>query len=1531
MAFTQIKTNLIANSAITQEKIDPLVELGGGSSVTTSNTAPVSPSSGDMWYNTTNGKLFVYYNSNWVEGQSTNQGIGSRVVDVYTASANQVTFTTSSGYTVGYVDVYINGIKILPADFTATNATTVILEEVSDANDEVVIISWTLQPGVASFTSDIFTANGAQTAFTLSTTPSSKNQTSVVIDGVTQVRDTYSVNGSLLTFSETPLSNSVIEVTTARSVANLISYNDLADKPDLSNISAGVKISNIQVTNSGGTVLDDTAVDTAGGYILLTGSGFASGCQVIINNVPATSTTFVNSTTVRAQLPATAAGTYIVYLINSDGGVGIRVNGVTFSASPGWQTSSSLSGNVDDAISIQLIATEATVFALQAGSTLPTGLTLSSGGLISGTVTGLVEETIYSFTVVATDAQNQESPRTFSITITVGDAYFNRTVLAINADVGNTFASDASSNNFAITVAGDTRPFSFSPYNTNWSNYFDGSGDCLQTTALNISSGNFTIEAWVNLTTMPTTDSWPGSYSNWMVIVGVGSANLGDGWQFRIGQTTLAFGTNSDTTAVSGTHGITAGSWNHLACVRNGNVYTLYVNGVSVATATYTANQPGTGAFTWVGSETNQGAYLNGYISNLRILAGTSFYTTNFTPPTSPLTAITNTSLLTCQSNRLIDNSTNAFTITKNGDVKVSASGPFTETDTTTGSGYFDGAGDYLTVADSATLEPGSSNFTIECWIYPTATGSFLGVFSKRTNNATDYSPIQILINSGTMTLFASTTGSSWAVNVNASTSPPLNAWSHIAVVRNGTASNNLVLYLNGVSVATGSVSNTALVNNSGAWAIAADSDDGGGNFAGYISGFRYVLGSAVYTATFTPPTAPLTAVANTQILTLQTRQPVNNHSFIDASRNNLLVTKVGNASQGSFSPFSPGGWSNYFDGTGDYLNVSYLSSNFGTGDFTVEVYVYLTRYDVDGNNIIDTRSAAAANPFVFGIITTGAYYYNGTTYSSSTVVPLNTWVHLAICRSGTTIKIFQNGIETLSRTDGSNLTGTSTGSITIGRAVQGVAHLNGYLSNLRIVKGTAVYTTNFTPPTSELTAIANTSLLMCQSNRFIDNSTNNFTITKNGDAAVVNFSPFKPTANYSRTTHGGSVYFDGSGDSVDLTLADSNIAIVGNRVGTTQFVWTIEAWVYPLSNIFTIIQRASNSVGDLEWYWYQDSTNGLTWHHRQYGSNDRFAYANIVLKQKQWHHIVQQKEDNSAWVFYVNGVKCNTTYGAGGSPNAYGDVNLVNGNLTKIGASTTGPAGAFYMSDFMFTRNIRYSGNNITLPTSPTTANSYTSLLLNYNNAGIVDVSSRNVLETVGGAGITTLTKKYGTGSMYFDGVDDNVVIPYDEKFSLGTTDFTVEGWFNFANINTNYRMLVLLGDGANGGSVYHGWSLGYLGSEGSNQIIFKRYDGTDYSYTTTGVTISANTWYHIAVSRYNSVLKIFVDGVSYHSSNVTTSFNAVNTNPLRIGLGYLGPAAGYGGPRYWNGYIDDLRITRGVARYTANFTPPTGTFLVR
>jgi hypothetical protein len=182
----------------------------------------------------------------------------------------------------------------------------------------------------------------------------------------------------------------------------------------------GPKITAVQVTSSSYTTIDDTAVDTAGGFIRITGSGFTSGCQVLVNTTPATSTTFISSTEVRAQVPATAAGTYVVYLVNSDGGVAIRVNGITFSALPAWVTGSTLTSvDTNTAINVQLTATAATVYSLQSGSTLPSGLTLSSTGLLSGTTPVLSNATTFSFVVVAIDAELQDSPRTFSLSITM--------------------------------------------------------------------------------------------------------------------------------------------------------------------------------------------------------------------------------------------------------------------------------------------------------------------------------------------------------------------------------------------------------------------------------------------------------------------------------------------------------------------------------------------------------------------------------------------------------------------------------------------------------------------------------------------------------------------------------------------------------------------------------------------------------------------------------------------------------------------------------------------------------------------------------------------------------------------------------------------------------------------------------------------------------------------------------------------------------------------------------------------------------
>jgi len=178
----------------------------------------------------------------------------------------------------------------------------------------------------------------------------------------------------------------------------------------------GPKITAIAVTTSSYTVLDDTAVDILGGYVKITGTGFNSGCQVLVNSVAATATTFINSTEVTAQLPATAAGTYILYLVNSDGGVAIRVNGITFSALPLWQTSSSLVASSGNLFSTQLSATDAVSYQLASGASLPSNTTLTSGGLLSGNVV-VANSTTYNFTITAIDAENQESQKAFSLLV----------------------------------------------------------------------------------------------------------------------------------------------------------------------------------------------------------------------------------------------------------------------------------------------------------------------------------------------------------------------------------------------------------------------------------------------------------------------------------------------------------------------------------------------------------------------------------------------------------------------------------------------------------------------------------------------------------------------------------------------------------------------------------------------------------------------------------------------------------------------------------------------------------------------------------------------------------------------------------------------------------------------------------------------------------------------------------------------------------------------------------------------------------
>lgn len=621
------------------------------------------------------------------------------------------------------------------------------------------------------------------------------------------------------------------------------------------------------------------------------------------------------------------------------------------------------------------------------------------------------------------------------------------------------------------------------------------------------------------------------------------------------------------------------------------------------------------------------------------------------------------------------------------------------------------------------------------------------------------------------------------------------------------------------------------------------------------------------------------------------------NNTFVDGSTNNFTITRNGNTTQGTFSPYGDN-WSNFFDGTGDSLSVATNTAfDFGTGDFTVECWVYQTKYNSGFYQPI------FANAYLFYIGETGdVLYFNGSTNvvaGTAGDVPINSWNHLAIVRSGSgtnNTKIYVNGTQKAQGT-----VTASIGSANPNRIGQfSTVYFPGYISNLRVLKGTAQYTAAFTPPTAPLTAITNTSLLTCQSNRFRDASTNNFTITRNGDVSVQRFSPFSPTAAYAAGTIGGSGYFDGTGDYL-LTTSAAALAI-----GTSAF--TLQGWCY-----FNNTNTNGAGFGNCAVFTNDPSTaRGVSlfltgsgaWRFRVgrsvVGELEDFL-GTTTLVAGQWYHfaIIRTSTGTNDTRVYLNGVQ-----------EAIG-TSTISLNMEKFAIGVYSPSDITgqallngYACDVRFTNTAESS----TVPTSPITAVSGTKYLCKFQNAAILDNAMMAVPETVGNAQIDTTTKKYGTGSLEFDGTGDWLFIPDSPNQQLGTGNFTIECWLYLAATGTARGIV------GKGGSTT-GW---LLSTNTSNAVVFTYGTST---ITSTG-TLSGTTWYHIAVVREGTgtnQTKIYIGGTNDGTGTVSTDFTQTNA-------GYVGANRTGGDPM--NGYIDDLRITKGVARYTANFTAPTAAF---
>jgi hypothetical protein len=627
------------------------------------------------------------------------------------------------------------------------------------------------------------------------------------------------------------------------------------------------------------------------------------------------------------------------------------------------------------------------------------------------------------------------------------------------------------------------------------------------------------------------------------------------------------------------------------------------------------------------------------------------------------------------------------------------------------------------------------------------------------------------------------------------------------------------------------------------------------------------------------------------------------NNTFLDSSANNFTITRNGNTTQGSFTPYEANGyWSNYFDGNGDQLSAPVGAiSSVGSSDFSIECFVYFLRntntfaqglvsYGVAGSTTGTSFLSFQTDPSGYPAV---AYATGSSLTLTSSVLPsTNQWTHLVVCRSGSTLSIFVNGVRAATTTTSATV-GASGDALTIGGqwfANNSGRQLQGYISNARIVRGSSAYDatqSNITVPSAPLTAITNTSLLTCQSNRFIDNSTNAYAVTAAGDASVQAFQPFPGATTWSGSVLGGSGYFDGTGDFL-TTPTSSQFTASGN--------FTVSCWfmLQSFANSYYVVGGNWDAGTSDEWL-IQIQNNGAI---RFLTSASTSFSSSGVVKLNEWTFFSATRSGSTVTV-QVNGTTVSTYTKSDTLGSATKSINI--GQQPGNNWPWNG-----YISDFRLV-----SGSAVTtLPTSPLTAISGTGLLLNFTNAGIFDSAMMNNLETVGNAQVSTSVVKYGTGSMAFDGSGDWLAGPPTPQTDLGSGDFTIEAWlYRTASGAASDSGMVSRG----APSTLNGFVFAYTSA---NVLTFNfNYSGA----IVTGVTvIPANTWTHVAVSRNGNTFRLFVNGVV---DATATSTNSQTTNASDVF--YVG-RAGYDSGRIVTGYLDDVRLTKGAARYIGNFTPP-------
>jgi len=229
--------------------------------------------------------------------------------------------------------------------------------------------------------------------------------------------------------------------------------------------------------------------------------------------------------------------------------------------------------------------------------------------------------------------------------------------------------------------------------------------------------------------------------------------------------------------------------------------------------------------------------------------------------------------------------------------------------------------------------------------------------------------------------------------------------------------------------------------------------------------------------------------------------------------------------------------------------------------------------------------------------------------------------------------------------------------------------------------------------------------------------------------------------------------------------------------------------------------------------------------------------------------------------------------------------------------------------------------------PSAGSSAHALISLLLHFDGSDGAttttdDGPDERTITLAGNAQLDTAQKKFGTASLLLDGNGDLASAADDGDFDFGSGDFTVEGFFRISSLGNN--------------AFFSHWENGDATGQSFYLVHFNGSNTLRFAYRlTTGIVESSYTWepsadtfYHIAVVRYGTTLKVYIDGVAVISDSVSTTSLIASEDPFRIGA--FNDATTASPTLEWEfaGHVDEVRVTKGQARYIANFVPTTSAF---